>query len=206
MIGELIETIGISECVARALLIKNMWNKETVINQYLEDPDMISKTLHFNPYASVPTQGISAGPIFCEVCYDEKPSSMGMECGHRLCSDCYKDYLVSQIALGPDSIYTVCPVAPCKLIVPAELFKAVLDEEQYQRYIYYYKKSYVDVNKRAKWCPSPGCKYAVEYPSMKQTDIVCKCGNDWCFKCLKKAHRPCSCDMLSKWLERIQQG
>ena len=41
---------------------------------------------------------------------------------------------------------------------------------------------------------------------MKPTDIVCKCGNDWCFKCLKKAHRPIHCDMLNKWHDRIQVG
>jgi hypothetical protein len=34
---------------------------------------------------------------------------MSLECGHRLCFDCYSDYLQSQFALGPDCIFTVCP-------------------------------------------------------------------------------------------------
>jgi len=41
---------------------------------------------------------------------------------------------------------------------------------------------------------------------MKATDIVCKCGNDWCFKCLKKAHRPIDCELLVKWCDRINLG
>lgn len=103
-------------------------------------------------------------------------------------------------------MYTVCPCAPCKLIVPEQLFREVCTEEEVDKYMHYYKKSFIDFNKRAKWCPAPGCKYAAEYPSMKRTDIVCTCGHDWCFKCLKRAHRPISCDELAKWLDRINLG
>ena len=66
----------------------------------------------------------------------------------------------------------------------------------FSKYKYYFKKSFIDNNKQTKWCPAPNCKSAVEYPSLKMTDINCKCGNDWCFKCLKKAHRPIHCDLL----------
>lgn len=62
------------------------------------------------------------------------------------------------------------------------------------------------MNKQTKWCPAPDCRYAAEYPSQKQADIVCECGNDWCFKCLKKAHRPINCELLQKWMERLQGG
>jgi ariadne-1 len=75
------------------------------------------------------------------------------------------------------------------------------------KYKEYFKKSFIEINRLTKWCPSPGCTYAVEYPSMKQTDIVCVgCNGDWCFKCLKKAHRPIHCDLLAKWLNRIDAG
>lgn len=117
------------------------------------------------------------------------------DCGHFLCRDCYSDYLSSQLTQGPDCIYTICPCAPCKLIVPNALFKEALSPVNYERFNYYYTKSFVDINKRAKWCPGKGCKVAFEYPSMKQCDIVCEeCGTDWCFKCLRKAHRPIACD------------
>lgn len=86
------------------------------------------------------------------------------------------------------------------------LFRLLLDHDLYTKYKYYFVKSFIDINKSTKWCPAPNCKFAVEYPSMKQTDIVCKCGNDWCFKCQKKAHRPISCELLQKWFERIQGG
>ena len=35
---------------------------------------------------------------------------------------------------------------------------------------------------------------------------MCNCGNDFCFKCLKKAHRPITCELLQKWYDKIQGG
>lgn len=61
----------------------------------------------------------------------------------------------------------------CKLIVNEDMFKELCDEETYLKYKSYYKKSFVEINRQAKWCPSPGCTFMVEYPSMKQADIIC---------------------------------
>jgi len=72
------------------------------------------------------------------------------------------------------------------------------------KYLKFYKKSYIDISKAAKWCPAPRCKYAVEYPSMRQADINCDCGNDFCFKCLRSAHRPIDCELLAQWVTRIK--
>jgi hypothetical protein len=39
---------------------------------------------------------LRAGELYlCPVCYEEKSDIMGMECGHMLCRDCYKEYLIS---------------------------------------------------------------------------------------------------------------
>lgn len=92
------------------------------------------------------------------------------------------------------------------MIVPERLFKDLLDEPAFKKYSYYFKKSFIDINKQTKWCPAPNCKFAAEYPSLKNTDIICRCGNDWCFKCLKKAHRPIHCDLLQKWLDKCAGG
>lgn len=72
----------------------------------------------------------------------------------------------------------------------------MLTSDNYAKYKYYFKKSFIDINNATKWCPAPSCTYAVEYPSLKNTDIICKCGNDYCFKCLRKAHKPVHCDIL----------
>ena len=129
-----------------------------------------------------------------------------MECGHALCKGCYKDYLTEQMKMGPEVVLSRCPVAPCGLIVSDENFKASLSNEEYKKYQEYYRKSFISNNKRTKWCPAPGCTNAVIYPSMKQNDIICLCGNDFCFKCMKPAHRPISCDLLAEWQTKIKDG
>jgi ariadne-1 len=91
--------------------------------------------------------------------------------------------------------------------VTADLFAEVLTSDQFSRYLYYDQKSFIDINKQAKWCPGPACTVAYSSPSLKQADVICGlCGHDWCFKCLKRAHRPIQCDDLVTWLNRINQG
>ena len=126
-----------------------------------------------------------------------------MECGHALCRECYKGYLEAQLKDGPEVVFKICPINPCKLIVSDENFKNLLSPEDFEKYQEFYKKSFISLNKSTKYCPAPGCNNAVSYPSLKQVDIVCKCGNDFCFKCMKPAHRPIDCDLLAEWQTRI---
>lgn len=61
---------------------------------------------------------------------------------------------------------------------------------------------------QAKWCPAPGCEYAVEFfPDLSNYDIACKCGHNFCWNVspwgprsgekqvhwpLQRVHRPLS--------------
>lgn len=68
-------------------------------------------------------------------------------------------------------------------------------------------KSYVEINKNAKWCPGTDCKQVCEYFGGDAIDIICaECGEDFCFSCLKKAHKPIDCETLTLWLDRISNG
>lgn len=146
------------------------------------------------------------GLYLCTVCYEEVEKTRSLECNHKFCEDCFRGYLESQVSSGPDSVYSTCPQQKCGLIVPIKMFKQLCTDESFKKYQKYFKKSFIEMNKRTKWCPAPSCQYAVEYPSMMQTDIFCPCGNDFCFKCLKKAHRPIHCELLAKWLDNINHN
>ena len=106
---------------------------------------------------------------------------------------------------GPETVISRCPITPCKLIVSAEIFKALLSPASYNKYLQYYRKSFVTENKCTRYCPAPDCNYAVISQSMKQADIICKCGFDFCYKkqCKYRAHRPISCDILIEWYSKI---
>ncbi len=186
------------------------WNLELIINKYLDESTKIYKDL-FSLDLDEADQRLrelrNSGQNFCcPVCYDETADYVDMECGHALCRICYKGYLDAQMKDGPEVVLCRCPISPCKLIVSDENFKILLDPQDYKRYQEYYKKSFISNNKTTKYCPAPNCNDAVIYPSMKQADIICKCGNDFCFKCMKPAHRPIPCDVLAEWQAKINQG
>ena len=92
MIDEVVDTLTISETIARALLIKFFWDKETLINQYYENDNLVRQLFAYDMNQMSTT---SDEPFLCPVCYFESTETMGMECGHRLCYECYKQYLTS---------------------------------------------------------------------------------------------------------------
>lgn len=144
MIKQVSDTCYISDVLARSLLLRCQWDADMITDRFY-DSDMVLKQLNFDRSAKVEKYDPSS--FWCPVCYEQPEQTMGMECGHRLCVNCYKDYLANQVTVGPDCIYTVCPQAPCKIIVPEEFFKDVCTPEQFKKYQYYYSKSFIDLNK-----------------------------------------------------------
>jgi ariadne-1 len=63
-----------------------------------------------------------------------------------------------------------------------------------------YKKIRIDefifLNKQFRWCPSPGCSFAADYPNLGIKEIKCKCYFMFCFACGEEAHRPALCDVV----------
>lgn len=52
-----------------------------------------------------------------------------------------------------------------------------------------------------RWCPSPGCTYAIKSNKMLvyRTTCGCKCGKEFCFNCGEDSHDPISCEFIKKW-------
>ena len=63
------------------------------------------------------------------MCYDDVEERVGMECGHYLCKECYRDYLHQRVKQGTDSVVTTCPIEGCKLFVSEEIFESLMDKE-----------------------------------------------------------------------------
>jgi ariadne-1 len=131
--------------------------------------------------------------------------SIGLECRHFYCKNCWKAYLEEQIiSYGPNTISTKCMNPKCKQIVPRTLFGMLLSEEKYTRYEYFFLKSCVEQNPKYSFCPRD-CGAIVKYLDygFPSTAVHCQCGFDFCFACGQEKHKPCSCEELKKW--RIQE-
>ena len=153
-----------------------------------------------------PTKAEKQLPFLCGCCYMEAlpEERVELECNHPLCFSCYSDYLQSVVKRGPDSLLAACPKEGCKLIVSDTLFRKLLPEIEFKKYLQYYRESYINMSKHTKWCPNPKCKKAVSHPSQNQEDVFCECGKDFCFTCLRPAHRPIDCYTLTQWNERVK--
>ena len=91
LIKEVVSACGVSDDVARALLLRLQWNSERIIDQFFEKP-LIQELFNYDGNPAKCQDGV----FLCPCCYDEKVVSMQMECGHKFCSDCYSEYLLSQ--------------------------------------------------------------------------------------------------------------
>lgn len=74
--------------------------------------------------------------------------------------------------------------------------------EKFDRFLF---ESYVEDNRRVKWCPSvPHCGNAIRVQDDEPCEVECACGEHFCFSCLSEAHSPCSCKMWELWSKKCQ--
>jgi ariadne-1 len=90
MTYDIVDTLGVSEEVAKSLLLKYRWDKEEVINRFTDYDNLLLKVFNYDMSKSV--QKVT-GSFLCPVCYEEKSQAVSLECGHSFCSDCFSDYL-----------------------------------------------------------------------------------------------------------------
>ena len=101
-VEEVVEQLGITTDLARALLIKNGWETQEAIDEFLDDENYITNTFKFSLEEGERRVAMfKAEPEFtCECCYcdyERKDAVMLEDCGHVLCNECYTAYLESKI-------------------------------------------------------------------------------------------------------------
>lgn len=209
LIDEVVQVCGIPTAAAAATLLRHFkWNKEKLVEAYLENPEKVCtdsgmSTLELSKPAKDPTQTHS-----CLICLEDLPAAQtfALSCGHRYCKDCWKGYLEVMVKDGPRSVYARCPAPKCKAIVHEEAYKQLTSPETYKKYCTFLFRSFVDDNAQIKWCPAPGCTNAIrcERVGRKQA-VTCKCGFAFCFRCSDFEvgdHNPVDCEHLEKWRQK----
>nr|CAB3484958.1 unnamed protein product [Digitaria exilis] len=94
-----------------------------------------------------------------------------------------------------------CPDPSCAAAVGQDMINALADDEDKEKYGRYLRRSYIEDNRKTKWCPAPGCEYAVEFVMGSGSyDVNCNCSYGFCWNCTEEAHRPVDCATVSKWI------
>ncbi|EEC77541.1 hypothetical protein OsI_16442 [Oryza sativa Indica Group] len=94
-----------------------------------------------------------------------------------------------------------CPDPSCTAAVGQDMINSLADDEDREKYGRYLRRSYIEDNRKTKWCPAPGCEYAVEFVMGSGSyDVNCNCSYGFCWNCTEEAHRPVDCATVSKWI------
>ncbi|KAI8843664.1 hypothetical protein BC829DRAFT_446168 [Chytridium lagenaria] len=188
--------LGCQEQHAATLLRHFKWNKERLIERYMDTPMEVCGAAGVIVDAAKQPKFLVIKGYNCEICCNDEEGleSLALDCGHRFCRDCYERFLTQKIT-GRGKRKTV------ELVVPTKV---------HQKYRSLLLRTYVDDNTFLKWCPAPNCEYAVEcrIPASSLQEIVptvkCRCGFRFCFGCGIADHQPCICYLVKLWVKKCE--
>ena len=202
-IDEFVEFSNLPSEEAEIVLISYQWNFEKLSSEWYDNIEKnkiksgIDRTNEAILKDTYPYDGC------CPICYGELDNdSIGLKCGHFFCKDCYSEYLQTRIEDDPLTVIaSPCPFKGCNLIVTSKIFEICLKDKPklLKKYKKFLLKNYTEANSDIKWCPNPQCGTCIRVPGHGMKEIKCLCGAMFCFKCLRETHRPCDCDMITKW-------
>lgn len=211
-IKEVNNVVEISATTIRILLNYFKWDKEKLMEAlYDGDQDQLfANAKVINPFKkpTPPTQQkakASSGTEDCEICFLHYPPSLmsGLECGHRFCIHCWREYLHTKIMEEGVGQSIECAAHGCNILVDdVTVMRLIKDSKVKLKYQHLITNSFVECNRLLRWCPSPDCSYAVRVLYVDKRPVTCKCGHTFCFACGENWHEPVKCQLLRKWIKK----
>mmetsp|Transcript_658 Transcript_658/g.1197 ORF Transcript_658/g.1197 Transcript_658/m.1197 type:complete len:621 (-) Transcript_658:332-2194(-) len=217
-IDSVVAVLSVSKACAAILLRHFKWNLTTLHEHWFADEGEVRRATGLppreleegtDPAGHLPMEEGAGRARTCKVCFEDVPQDQmrRAQCGHAYCVECWRGYLSSAVADGPCSLRFRCPHPECNVLVKDDLTFQLADADQSKKLKRFQLRSYVEDNPRVKWCPSPGCTYAVEcgaaeHVSCTPLDIACKCSSTFCWNCNQEAHRPVDCATVAKWVQK----
>lgn len=192
--------LSISKSEACALLRSYNWSVSKVHDEWFADEERVRKVVGF-PEKRIEMP--SDRELTCGICFESCPhaSMSAAACGHPFCSACWGGYISTAINDGPGCLMLRCPDPSCAAAVGQDMINSLANEEDKEKYGRYLRRSYIEDNRKTKWCPAPGCEYAVEFVvGSGSYDVNCNCSYGFCWNCTEEAHRPVDCATVSKWI------
>lgn len=195
---------------AAILLRYFRWNKERLLEDYMDRPDKVLEAAGLGGNESTLPK-LETNPGFvCDICCEdtENLESFAMSCGHRYCVDCYRQYLTQKIRGEGEAARIQCPAEGCSRILDSRSLDLLVTEDLVDRYRDLLSRTYVEDRDTFKWCPAPDCPNVIECGVKKKEldrivpTVECKCGYRFCFGCPNPDHQPAPCGLVNKWLKK----
>ncbi|GFQ00355.1 probable E3 ubiquitin-protein ligase ari8 [Phtheirospermum japonicum] len=201
--------LSVSRNVACTLLCQNNWMPSTVYDKWFGEH--IDNKQPVIESAKPPKKKKPPKKDKCKICYDNTRirkiilrDNVSAACGHLFCVDCWRTYISTSIENGPGCLTLTCPEPRCESHPGPDMVDSIAspdDKDKYYRYLY---RSYVESSPNRKWCPAPGCDFAIEFDWVEgeSYDVACDCGHKMCWNCGEEGHSPSDCETVAKWAEK----
>ncbi|KAJ4914532.1 putative E3 ubiquitin-protein ligase ARI7 [Raphanus sativus] len=202
-IGRVSMVLSITEAEASILLLHYHWSVSKVHDEWFADEERVRKAVGIleRPLVSTP----DGGEITCGICFESfiPEEIVSLSCGHPFCSTCWTGYTSTTINDGPGCLMLKCPEPSCPAAVGQDMFEKFASKEDREKYYKYFLRSYVEDNRKMKWCPAPGCEHAIEFAAgTSNYDVSCLCSRSFCWNCTEEAHRPVDCHTVAQWIRK----
>ncbi|KAJ6842689.1 putative E3 ubiquitin-protein ligase ARI8 isoform X1 [Iris pallida] len=192
--------LSISRVAACILLRHFNWSVSKVHDEWFADEERVRRVVGL---LEKPVVVQNAREVTCGICFDKYSREMmsSAACGHQFCGACWRGYIGTSISDGPGCLMLRCPDPSCGAAVGEDMINALAIPEDKEKYSRYLVRSYIEDNRKTKWCPAPGCEFAVEYVvGSGSYDVSCYCSYSFCWNCTEEAHRPVDCETVAKWI------
>jgi len=119
--------LGMTQDQAAALLRTFKWNKERLVERYMDHAQEIldkAGVVLDDVHTSLVKQPIG---FVCMICFDSSSgSAFGLRCGHFFCQPCYEHYLRQKIVEEGECRRILCPETGCDVVVDEPTIKKVV--------------------------------------------------------------------------------
>jgi len=210
LINEVNMILTIPKEEAAILLRHFRWNKERLIEEYMDNPDKVLDAAGLSNSAAGPPKLQVIPGFCCDICCEDEAGmeTFALKCGHRYCVACYRQYLAQKIRVEGEAARIQCPTEGCNLIIDARSLDILVTPDLTERYHELLYRTYVEDKETLKWCPAPDCPNTIEC-AVKKKDlhkivptVQCLCGHRFCFGCALNDHQPAPCELVKKWLKK----
>ncbi|CAI9787161.1 unnamed protein product [Fraxinus pennsylvanica] len=199
-IAKISTVLSIPRDDASILLRHYNWSVNKVNDEWFANEENVRKAVGLleNP---IPLP--DAKELTCGICFESYPHDRmsAAACGHAFCVMCWQGYISAAINDGPGCLMLRCPDPSCGAAVCQDMVNKLASEDDKDRYNRYFLRSFVENNRKTKWCPAPGCDHAVDFiVGGESYDVTCHCSYSFCWNCAEEAHRPVDCGTVSTWI------
>lgn len=210
MIDEVNMILSMRKEDAAILLRHFRWNKERLLEDYMDKPDAVLEAAGLNSTSENLPRLETISGFMCDICCEDDVGleSFAMKCGHRYCVDCYRQYLQQKIREEGEAARIQCPSDGCGRILDSHSLDLLVTSDLADRYRTLLNRTYVEDKDIFKWCPAPDCPNAVECRVKKSQlmrivpTVECRCGYRFCFGCPQTDHQPAPCELVKRWLKK----